>query len=544
MESPDVDMVAFTGSKNTGVWIYEHASKVQLTKGGVKRVVSEMGGKNAIVVFPDADPDEVVRAVLTSSFGHANQKCSACSRVFIHSDIYDRIKQRLIDGARSLPVGVAEDRGTFINPVISESAKDEILRYAEKARSEGRVLLDNTQGPYPSPWCIGPLIVELDPSQLAAASIASEEIFGPILTITPFDDDEQVISMVNSTSYALTAGIFSRSPSTVKNMAAAIKAGNIYVNRDITGARPGIEPFGGFRLSGTGPKAGGGDYLSAFVTRKDKGERRHRRLNSGDGHQTPPNVDMPRPWDVVPPAVRLACLREAVSRLAEENGYRLREAIGVREAAAETQIERLISTLNKVLDTVSEIDRPQPTLEVPGQKNFTSWETPRGIGIVAANDATEPAMFAGMVFGALLAGNGVLVASSPGCQPLCDLLIDNLYSAGVPKEVLASVSFEAGGARGTSSRRTAASGGSIGLLTDLAERPFNFALVDLDESDTRSIYSVMGITLESQGQNWFKALISLDEGPRLGEAGFLRLLALPKTMAIRTLRHGADLELV
>ncbi len=529
VESPDVDMVAFTGSKETGIRIYEGASKVRLTKGGIKRVVAEMGGKNPIVVFPDADQDEAVRGVLTSAFEHANQKCSAASRIFIHQDIYERVKQRLIEGAKSLPVGAADDPATFINPVISESAREGILEYAEKARKEGRILLDYMRGPYPSSYCLGPLIAEIDPSQAFTASIAREEIFGPVLVLIPFNDDTDIVSLVNSTSYALTAGIFSRSPMTVKRMTSAIRAGNIYVNRDITGARPGIEPFGGFQLSGTGPKAGGEDYLMAFVTRKDKGH--HLRLSGSDGRLDKDSHPLVRPWDVVSLADRVACLEQAISWLRGDGADKLREAIaakvGLLGDALEVKVEQIISTLNMLINSASEIDGPQPTVEVPGQKNFTLWETPRGIGIVAVNDATGPGTFVGMVLGPLLAGNGILVAASPRHQPLSGLLIESLHSAGVPEDVLASIHDAA-----------------IGHLTSLAEGLINFAVVDLDEADTRAIYSVLGLTKESQGQNWLKALISMDEGPRPGEAGFLRLFALPKTVAIRTLRHGADLELV
>ena len=528
VDSPDVDMVAFTGSKETGIRIYEQASKVKLSKGGIKRVVSEMGGKNAIVVFPDADQDEVVRGVLTSTFGHANQKCSAASRIFIHREIYERTKQRLIEGAKSLAVGTADDPATFINPVISDEAKKGILEYAEKARKEGRVLVDYTNGHYPSPYCLGPLIAEIDPLQVFTASIAREEIFGPVLTLIPFDDEVNIVALINSTNYALTAGIFSRSPKTVKRMVSAIRAGNIYVNRDITGARPGIEPFGGFQLSGTGPKAGGEDYLLAFVTRKDRGH--HRRLSGSDGPSSADKVPQVRPWDHVSLVDRVASVERAISWMSGGGKDSLREAIATKEEASgealPEQVNDIISTAKAVISAASEIDGQQPTIEIPGQRNCISWETPRGIGIVAVNDATPSVTLVGLILGPLLAGNGIVVAPGGRHGPLCDLIVKSLYDHGVPEDVLTTVQLT-----------------GLETLVNLAQRSFQFALVDLDEGDTRVIYSVLGITREAEGQNWLKALISLDEGPRPGEAGFLRLFALPKTIAIRTLRHGADLEL-
>ena len=268
VESPEVDMVAFTGSKQVGLGIYRAAATVAPSKGGIKRVVAEMGGKNAIVVFPDADMDEAVLDILHSAFGHAGQKCSACSRVLVHRAVYDRLVRRLIEAARSLPVGPADDPGTVINPVVSAEARNRIRDYGEVARQEGRVLLDLLECGQSDGWCLGPLILEVNTAKALRAQVAQEEIFGPILPLVTFEDEEEAISIVNGTSYGLTLGIFSRSPGTVTRMVKACRAGNIYVNRGITGARVGIEPFGGLALSGTGPKTGGEEYVLAFLTRR------------------------------------------------------------------------------------------------------------------------------------------------------------------------------------------------------------------------------------------------------------------------------------
>ncbi|MFQ5809426.1 MAG: proline dehydrogenase family protein, partial [Armatimonadota bacterium] len=212
VESPDVDMVAFTGSRAVGTWIYETAARVRLSKGGLKHVVAEMGGKNAIVVFPDADLDEALAGILHSAFGHANQKCSACSRVFIHRSIYDRLVTRLVEGARSLPVGRADEPGTVINPLIEQAACDRVRAAAAQARTAGGVLLDELEPVAASPWNLGPLVVELRPEGLPTARTAQEEIFGPVLAVIPFDTEEEAVQCVNGTVYGLTAGSFSRSP--------------------------------------------------------------------------------------------------------------------------------------------------------------------------------------------------------------------------------------------------------------------------------------------------------------------------------------------
>jgi RHH-type proline utilization regulon transcriptional repressor/proline dehydrogenase/delta 1-pyrroline-5-carboxylate dehydrogenase len=191
VESPDVDMVAFTGSKRVGLWIYQAASSVIPNKGGIKRVVAEMGGKNAIIVFPDADMDEAVTGVLHSAFGHAGQKCSACSRVLVHREVYDRFTQRLVEAARSLPIGASDQPGTVINPIIDMSAKKRIIATADEARTEGRVLLDLLECEGTGGACVGPLIVEVPTEDAGTAVVAQEEIFGPILPLIPFNTDEE-----------------------------------------------------------------------------------------------------------------------------------------------------------------------------------------------------------------------------------------------------------------------------------------------------------------------------------------------------------------
>lgn len=186
VDSSDVDLVAFTGSKSTGLSILERAARVHPARAGIKRVVAEMGGKNAIVVYPDADMDEAIAGILASAFGHAGQKCSACSRVLVHRDVYPTLQRRLIEAARSLPVGPADEPGTAVNPVISPRAREQIAAYASIARDEGRVLLDRIEERAGDACTIGPLLVEIDARNAAASRIAHEEVFGPVLPLIPF----------------------------------------------------------------------------------------------------------------------------------------------------------------------------------------------------------------------------------------------------------------------------------------------------------------------------------------------------------------------
>ncbi|MBI2857009.1 MAG: aldehyde dehydrogenase family protein, partial [Chloroflexi bacterium] len=528
-ESPGVDMVAFTGSKAVGMAIYRSSSRVRLPGGKTKKVVAEMGGKNAIVVFPDADMDEAVRGIVLSAFEHANQKCSACSRAFVHRAIFARLRDRLCQAVLSLPVGLADDPDTLLNPLIASEARERVLAYARHARTEGKVLVDRVEEPGAGPLQVGPMVVELDPAliPIGSAVIAREEIFGPILALIPFDDEAAMLEQVNGTGYALTAGVFSRSPRTIARMARGIRAGNIYVNRKITGARVGIEPFGGFQLSGTGPKAGGADYLFAFVT------RRERPAGGAEGRcvsDTPPfwpgaikhwragTTERSRALARGLRGLRGGAFKDLVRAVAW--GYRM------DPSRAETMAREALDVAEKVLSAAPEVAAPEPTLAVPGQRNYTTWETPRGKGFMATDDDASPARFVGMVFGPLLASNGLVLAPSARQRGMASVLTSALHAGGVPAAVLA-LPPEAG----------------TEVAEALAADVFHFAVTDLGAEATQRVYERLGETREADGQRWLKALISMQDGPLPGEPGFLRRFALPKTVAIRTLRHGAELEL-
>ena len=268
VEDRRVALVAFTGSRAVGTAMYETVLRTATPAGRPRGVISEMGGKNPALVFDDADLDEAVTGVLLSAFGHANQKCSAISRVLVERTVMDRFRSRLLAAAASLVCGPAEDPATQVNPVIDRRASERLGADAVVARTEGRVLLDRF-GPEPGTLIHGPLIVEIESSAALTARTATEEIFGPILALIAFDYEDQAYRIANGTGYGLTSAVFSCSPGRIARATAAIEAGHVYVNRTSTGARPGVEPFGGHRFSGTGPKAGGDDYLWAFLDRTD-----------------------------------------------------------------------------------------------------------------------------------------------------------------------------------------------------------------------------------------------------------------------------------
>jgi len=261
VEHPEVAFVAFTGSKDVGLDIVESAAVHRPGQRQLKRVVAEMGGKNAIVVDADADLDQAVPIILQSAFGYAGQKCSACSRLIVLDPVHDELVERLVGAARRLRMGHPRHRGVDVGPLIDSDAFERVRSYVELAPVEGEVALAVDDVPSEG-WFVGPTIV----TDVAAGSrLATEEIFGPVLSVLRAPDFDTALSLANHTDYALTAGILSRSPARIRQAVAGLRAGNVYVNRSITGAVVGRHPFGGYGLSGVGSKAGGPDYLLQFL---------------------------------------------------------------------------------------------------------------------------------------------------------------------------------------------------------------------------------------------------------------------------------------
>jgi RHH-type proline utilization regulon transcriptional repressor/proline dehydrogenase/delta 1-pyrroline-5-carboxylate dehydrogenase len=264
VDHPDVAVIAFTGSRKVGLAINARAAEVsQRGMTQVKKVIAELGGKNAIIVDNDADLDEAVSGVVKSAFGYQGQKCSACSRVVVLADVYDVFLQRLIAATESLQIGWPEDPSTMIGPVIDEESATRIRKYIELGKQESRLVLERDvtalaqRGAF-----VGPHIFADVPPH---ARIAQEEIFGPVLAVIKAKDLSEAIQIANGTDYALTGGCFSRSPETLERVRREFLVGNLYLNRAITGALVCRQPFGGFKMSGIGSKAGGADYLLQFV---------------------------------------------------------------------------------------------------------------------------------------------------------------------------------------------------------------------------------------------------------------------------------------
>jgi RHH-type proline utilization regulon transcriptional repressor/proline dehydrogenase/delta 1-pyrroline-5-carboxylate dehydrogenase len=259
---PNIDLIAFTGSREVGTTIWQFAGVTHSGQRNLKKVVCEMGGKNAMIIDGDADLDEAVLGIIHSAFGFQGQKCSALSRLIPVGKVGERLLPRLVEAAAALKIGLPEEPGTDIGPVVDEAAKKKIETYLALGRKEHRIAFEAKLPANLAGYFVPPTIFIDVP---VGARLAQEEIFGPVLAVTPARDLDQALEIANSTEYALTGGLYSRSPQNIEKVRRSFNVGNLYINRSITGAVVGRHPFGGHLMSGGGTKAGGRDYLLQFT---------------------------------------------------------------------------------------------------------------------------------------------------------------------------------------------------------------------------------------------------------------------------------------
>jgi RHH-type proline utilization regulon transcriptional repressor/proline dehydrogenase/delta 1-pyrroline-5-carboxylate dehydrogenase len=261
VRDPGVHTIAFTGSSAVGLEIVRAAAEVPDGQRHLKRVVAEMGGKNCVIVDGDADLDEAVPAIVRSAFVYAGQKCSACARVLAHEAVAETLLERVAGAASVLVVGQADAFGTDVPPVIERDARERVERYAARAAEEGRIAARHDGVPERGWFCAPTVVTDLP----AGSPVLHDEVFGPLLAVERVASVAAACDVLDESQFALTGGLFSRNPSVVEEVARRSPVGNLYVNRHITGAMVGRQPFGGNRRSGIGSKAGGPDYLLQFV---------------------------------------------------------------------------------------------------------------------------------------------------------------------------------------------------------------------------------------------------------------------------------------
>ncbi|MBM3775564.1 MAG: L-glutamate gamma-semialdehyde dehydrogenase [Acidobacteria bacterium] len=269
VQHPRTRFIAFTGSRDVGLRINELAARHQPGQLWIKRVIAEMGGKDAIIVDAGSDLDQAVEGVAVSAFGYQGQKCSACSRAIVHAAVYDEFLDKLQARVSSLRVGPADDAGNYMGPVISEVARRSILDYVETGRREGRLVAGGGEIPKEGYFVAPTVIADIEP----ADRLFQEEIFGPVLAVTRARDFEHALALANDSQYGLTGAVYSRNPEHIRQARDRFFVGNLYLNRKCTGAMVGAHPFGGFNMSGTDSKAGGPDYLLLFLQAKSIAEK-------------------------------------------------------------------------------------------------------------------------------------------------------------------------------------------------------------------------------------------------------------------------------
>jgi 1-pyrroline-5-carboxylate dehydrogenase len=261
--------ISFTGSMQTGLRINELAAKHQDGQRWIKRVIAEMGGKDALVVDDSADLDAAAEDLVKSAYGYSGQKCSAASRCILHADIYDEVLAKVIEKARALNIGAPESPDITIGPVQNEPQFEKVASYIDSGKQQAERVLGDEPGDKEGGYFVTPTIFETD----RKSRIAREEIFGPVLSILKARDFAESLDIANELPYGLTGGVYSQNRDHLEQARTEFRAGNVYFNRTITGALVGVQPFGGFGLSGTDSKAGGPDYLPLHMLPRTVVER-------------------------------------------------------------------------------------------------------------------------------------------------------------------------------------------------------------------------------------------------------------------------------
>ena len=269
---PRTRFISFTGSRDVGLSIVELAAKAAPGQIWIKRVVAEMGGKDATVVDSEADLDAAAKGVAIASFGFQGQKCSACSRAIVDQAVYDEFLQKLVAETRKMTVGPVKDFANYMGPVINQRAMDSILKYIEIGTKEGGRLMHGGKAAEGagSGFFIEPTIIADVKSR---DTIGQEEIFGPVCAVIKAQDFDDALRIANDTEYGLTGAVFSRNRGKLDRAREEFHVGNLYLNRKCTGALVDVHPFGGFNMSGTDSKAGGRDYLLLFLQGKSVTEK-------------------------------------------------------------------------------------------------------------------------------------------------------------------------------------------------------------------------------------------------------------------------------
>jgi RHH-type proline utilization regulon transcriptional repressor/proline dehydrogenase/delta 1-pyrroline-5-carboxylate dehydrogenase len=519
----NIDGVVFTGSVGVGCEIYEKI-KSKTSRGSTRTAITEMGGKNAIIVTNNCELDETVSGIIYASFAHAGQKCSAASRIIIDSKVKDAFVDRFVDAVKDIKVGKSHDFDTMINPLASEEDMKRLLKLNQMASDEvktfgGEVHLDLSSGDYPGN-CVGPSIYELTAKRsMDKTSIAQAEIFGPLIHIIPFDNIDEAVEIFNSTDYALTGGIFCQSQDDIDYLTPKLECGNIYINRPNTGARVAIEPFGGFKFSGTGPKAGSVDYLYQFL--KIKNAPNEEELSFYDNIKVKTQDDYDRTTtSKLSERKRLDLTIELVDRLM--NRYE-----SFFQGINHDRKDLLMELYNFFKDDSNLLESKEFTnREIPGQLNYDLRDFKLGRGYFIVHDSKVD-------FNILL---DVLINISIGNSINLVCLNEDVYNSWKP---IIDLSYVVGfSAFNIAIFRSS----KAELVSSLENDQFEF-IVSENNKFLVDLISSFAFKKKKDAKSLVKYVVSSEGIPAREWERYIKEYTIPRSFAINTMRHGAPLEL-
>jgi len=430
----EVAGIVFTGSKSVGQLLYrENASKIiKHSKHDLvmqKKVITEMGGKNAIIVTNNCELDETVYGILYAAFAHAGQKCSAASRIIVHHEVKDALVSRLVGAIRDIKVGEAMDPSTYVNPLISEFDQNRVRKAVEEAKDEairtkGKIHIDRSFEKA-SGFCVGPALIELPFHQAKKSdSWAQKEIFGPVIHIVSYHSLIEAIELFNSTEYALTGGIYSQSQDDIDFLLKFLRAGNLYVNRPNTGARVAIEPFGGFKLSGTGPKAGGTGYVDQFhFPLGELGSREEVQWAEDSGYE----LLVARP--------SLISVSGRLKRFAQFSGELLNQFEHLMGSVNEKEKAQLVEFINWVNENLENyLTGKKLNHVIPGQLSYNDHSLIRETGLFVTVNSRPNLKGICYLLSALALGSGVSIACvTDSSYSIWLKIVDLAWKAGFSK---------------------------------------------------------------------------------------------------------------
>lgn len=507
----------FTGSRGVGTWIYTEMLQRSFD-GRLRRAITEMGGKNAIIVTANADLDEAVSGCVQAAFGHAGQKCSAASRILVDARVAPAFAERFAQALSDLKVGLALQPGTRVNPVITAKDQIRLQQLARAMRDEvrasaGAVLVDRSEiASGNSAHLVGPTAVQITPaSAMLPASLAQKELFGPLVHVIAFTDLAQAIAVANSTPYALTGGIFSQSQDDIDWLTPRFSCGNLYINRPITGARVAIEPFGGHRMSGTGPKAGGPDYLRQFY-----------RL----ANQPRPKLSVQATTLLLDDGAHVQDPIAAPSEtgLSAQDGLQLaarllRDWPSTLQNAWAPTARRLLH--HALRDLPGLYDKSDKNRSIPGQDSHNCWAQRRGsVALVVGREQPAPLAVAHLLAG-LITGNSVtILAVGATSAQVWRSLVANL---GLGVQIIVPTNLPS-------------------LCAQLRLSDWATVVLDADAGQYEPILAACCAVAE--GATHLRAVRDSEDAAQLNDlTAILRCHLHVKTVAVHTMRHGAPLTL-